>query len=146
MQRFERFLDRRVVVPTVDLVEIDVIHAEAAQARVDLGEDRFARQPGAVRAGAHPAINLGGDDDLVAAGKLLDCAAEDFLAVAERVAVRGIEEVDAGFERALDERSALLFAERPCVVAPVTAPITHAAEADARDLEAGAAELCVLHD
>ena len=91
MQRFERLLDRRVVVETMDLIEIDIIHAEPAQAVVDLGEDRLARQPGAIGAGTHPTVDLGGYDDLVAAREILGRAAEDFLAVAQRIAVRGVE-------------------------------------------------------
>jgi hypothetical protein len=50
----------------------------------------------AIWAPAHPAIDLGGDDDLVATGEILDRAAEDFLAAPEGVAVRGVEEIDAG--------------------------------------------------
>ena len=83
VQRFEYLLDRRVVVETVDLIEVDIIHAKPPQAVVDLGEDRFARKPGAIGAGTHPAIHLGGDDDLVAAREILDRAAEDFFTVAE---------------------------------------------------------------
>jgi hypothetical protein len=41
-----------------------------------------------------------------------DCATEDLFAVAERITVGGVEEVDAGFERLLDEGFALLLAER----------------------------------
>jgi hypothetical protein len=68
------------MVETVDLIEVDVIHAEPAQAVVDLGEDRLPRKPGPVGAGTHPAINLGGDHDLVAACEIFDRAGEDFLA------------------------------------------------------------------
>src|ERR1700722_14399460 len=82
-------------------------------------------------------------DNLVAAGKVPDCATEDLFAVAERITVGGVEEVDAGFERLLDEGFALLLAERPGVIAPVAAAIAHAAEADARHVQAGAAELHV---
>src|SRR5205823_1997853 len=85
MQRFERLLDRRVMVETVDLVKVDIVHAEPTQAVVDLGEDRLTRQSGAIGAGTHPAIDLGGNDDLVAAREILDRAAEDFLAAAERI-------------------------------------------------------------
>jgi len=84
-------------------------------------------------------------DNLVAAGKVPDCATEDLFAVAERITVGGVEEVDAGFERLLDEGFALLLAERPGVIAPVAAAIAHAAEADARHVQAGAAELHVFH-
>src|SRR5205823_4415565 len=140
-----RLLDRRVVVETVDLIEVDIIHAEPTQAVVDLGEDRFTRQPGAIGAGTHPAIDFGGDDDLVAAREILDRAAEDFLAVAERIAVRRVEEIDARFERLLDEGPALLLGEAPGMIAEIAAAVAHAAEANARDIEAGAAELDIFH-
>src|SRR6202035_6117982 len=126
VQRFERLLDRRFMVPAVDLVEIDVISTETTEAGIDLHHDRLARQPSAIRTRAHPTIDLRGDDDLVATGEILDRAAEDLLAAAERVAVRRVEEVDAGFERALDERTALLFAEAPGMIAAVGAAVAHA--------------------
>src|SRR5262249_54357332 len=109
MQRFERFLDRRVMVETVDLIEVDMIHAEPTQAIVDLDEDRLPRKPGTIRAGTHPAINLGGDHNLIATREIPDCAAEDFFAVAKRIAVRGVKEIDARCKRPLDEWPALLL-------------------------------------
>ena len=45
MQRLARLLDRRVVVPAVDLVEIDVVGAEPAQRPVDAGLDVLAGEP-----------------------------------------------------------------------------------------------------
>ena len=35
MQRFERFFDRRRVIPAMDLIQVDVVGAEARQARID---------------------------------------------------------------------------------------------------------------
>jgi hypothetical protein len=54
VQRLQGFLDRGVVVPAVDLVQVDVVGPQSLQGGVELGEDRLAGQPGAVRAGAHP--------------------------------------------------------------------------------------------
>ena len=42
MQRLERFLDRRAVVPAMDLIQIDIVGAEPTQAVVDFGKDRLA--------------------------------------------------------------------------------------------------------
>ena len=42
VQRFEHLLDRRVMVETMDLIEVDIIHTEPMQAVVDFREDRFA--------------------------------------------------------------------------------------------------------
>jgi len=129
----------------VDLIEIDVVGAETPEAGVDLHHDGLARQPSAIRPRTHPAIDLGGDDDLVATREILDRATEDLLAAAERVAVRRVEEVDAGFKRALDERAAFLLAQRPGMVTLAASAIAHAAEADPGDVEAGAAELRIIH-
>jgi hypothetical protein len=64
----------------MDLIEIDVIGAEAPQARVDLAHDRPAGQAGAVPSRTHPPVDLGRDHDLLAAGEILQRAAKDLLA------------------------------------------------------------------
>jgi hypothetical protein len=64
----------------VDLVEVDVVGAQPAQAVVDLAQDRLARQPAAVRPLAHLAEDLGGDHHLVAPGEVAQRAAENLLA------------------------------------------------------------------
>ena len=145
VQRLERLLDRHVVVPAMDLVEIDVVGAEPLQAGVDLGQDRLARQAGAVRPLAHAAVDLGRDHHLVAPREVEQRAADDLFAGAVRIDVGGVEEVDAEVERLLDERPARRLAERPRVVAALGLAVAHAAQADARDVEAGAAELDVVH-
>ena len=129
----------------MDLVEVDIIHAEPVQAGVDLAHDCLARQAAAVRTGTHPAIHFGRDDHLVAAGEVLDSPAEDLLAAAERITVRGVEEIDAAFECPLDERAGFLLGEAPGMVAAIGGAVAHAAEADTRDVEAGAAELHIFH-
>src|SRR3954447_14300252 len=129
----------------MDLVAIDVIGAEAAKTSIDLDHDRLARQAGTIGSRSHPAIHLGGDDHLIALREVLDRSAEDLLAIPERIAVRRVEEIDTGFERTLDKRAALLLAEAPGMITAVAATIAHAAEANPRHLQAGAAELGVLH-
>src|SRR5207237_4944011 len=116
------------MVEAVDLIQVDIIHAEPTQAVVDLGEDRLTRQSGAIGAGTHPAIDLGGNDDLVAAREILDRAAEDFFAAAERISVRGVEEVDTCFQRLLDERPALLLRASPRLIVQIALTVAHAAE------------------
>ena len=71
MQCFKCLLDRRVMIETMYLVQIDIIHARPVQAVIDSGEDRLARQAGAIRSRAHPAVDLRGDHDLVAARESL---------------------------------------------------------------------------
>src|SRR5690349_10483193 len=113
VQRLERLFDGCAIIPAVDLVQVDVVGAEAPQAVVDLTHNRLARQATAVGSRPHLPIDLGRDHDLVAAGEILDRAAEDLLAAAERISVRRVEEIDAALESALDERAALLFADAP---------------------------------
>jgi len=42
VQRFQRLFDRGVIVPAMNLVEVDVIGAEALEAGVDLNHDCLA--------------------------------------------------------------------------------------------------------
>ena len=81
-------------------------------------------------------MHLGGDHDLVAAGEILQRPADDLLAGAVGIDVGGIEEVDAEFQRPLDERPALLLVERPGMVAAIGRSVRHAAETQARNLKA----------
>ena len=69
--------------------------------------------------------------------------AEDRLALAARVHVGGIEKVDAGVERAVDEGVGLVLADLADAVE--AGPEGHRAEAEFGDFEAGAAERAVVH-
>jgi hypothetical protein len=51
-------------------------------------------------------VDLCGDDHFVATGKVPCRTTEDLLALAERVAIGGVEEIDPRLQRALDERPA----------------------------------------
>ena len=106
-------------------------------------EQVLARQPLVVRTVAHRVKDFGRDDHLVAPGEVLQRAAEDFLAGAARIHVGGVEEVDAAFERPLDERTAGGLIERPGM--PVGRSVRHRAEAEARHLEASRTESGVVH-
>src|ERR1700722_20203429 len=116
MECFERFLDRSSVVPSMDLVEIDIIGAKPAQAGVNLLHDRASRQACAVWAGTHTAVNLGRDDDVRAAGIFLQSATEHLLARATGVDIRSVKEIYTAFQGPLDERTALRVVEAPGVV------------------------------
>jgi hypothetical protein len=56
-----------VVIPAVNLVEIDIVSAEAGQTVVNLGEDGLAEQSLAIGPRPHAAMDLGSDDYLLAA-------------------------------------------------------------------------------
>ena len=52
-QRLQRLLDRRRRVEAVDLVEVDIVHAEPAERIVDRVHDVLARQAALVGVLAH---------------------------------------------------------------------------------------------
>src|ERR1051325_8065028 len=143
VQRLERLLDRRVMVEAVDLKEVDVLHAEAAEGGVDGVHDVLAGEAAAVRTLADLEEALRGDHRFLARGQLAQRAADDFFAHAARVHVRGVEEVDARLEGALEEGTRRVFVEDPG--APRAGAVGHGAEADAGDFETGLAEIDVLH-
>ncbi len=65
VEGFESLFDGSLVVPAVDLVEVDVVGAEAAEALVEFEEYLFAGETFAVGIVAHDSIELGGDDDVL---------------------------------------------------------------------------------
>ena len=141
VQGLEGLLDRHLVVPAVDLVEVDVVGAETSQRVVDLGHDRLAGQSGAVGSRPHPHVHLGGDDDLVAVREVPQRASDDLLAGPVGVHVGGVEEVDTELEGLLDEGSAVLLGEGPGMGTSFGCAVAHAAQCHPRHVEAGRPEL-----
>jgi len=93
VERGQRLLDRRVVVPPVDLIQVDRVHPEPIEAVLQLLFDRLPREPARVRVRlVHLAVHLGGDGEPVAVVLGGEHVAEDRLALAVRVDVRGVEE------------------------------------------------------
>src|SRR6266404_3359962 len=137
VQRFESLLDRRRVIPAVDLVEVHVIGAEPAQAGVDRREYGLAGESPSVRALAHREKNLGGDHDLVAPGEFPQGSTDDLLGGAVGVAVGGIEVVDPGVHRLTYQGTRLFLREGPWMIAPIGNAESHASQANLGNLEAG---------
>ena len=108
-QRLERLRDRGDQVGLVKLVEVDVVGAEPAQAGLDRAPHVAPGGPGtpvrAVRA-AHVHAELGGHHHVLTA--LAERPAEQLLARADAVGVRGVEERDAGVQRGIDHPLGLL--------------------------------------
>src|SRR5205823_1944948 len=129
-------------VDVVHLVEVDAVGLQAAEALVARAPDVVRGEPRVVRPLAHRGIDLGGEDDrLAAAAALREPAADDLLgdalAAAPAVDVRRVEEVDAGLARAVHEREAFALAGERAEV--------HGPEAEAADAQPAAAEMDVLH-
>ena len=97
-------------------------------------------RPRSLGAVAHGVEDFGGDDELFAAGlELAQELAGDALALAEGVDVGGVEEVDAGFDGALDDGARFIFFQHP--LAPLFGAVGHHAEAERRDADSGVAEV-----
>ncbi len=135
----ERLLVAGRRVPTVDLVEVDVVDAEAAQAVVERGEKPAARAAPVVAPVAHRQARLGGEHDVVAAAG--DGLADHLLGLAAVVRVGGVDEVDPGLKGCIDDGGDLVLGGTSDLLAEV-----HRAEHERADLNAGAAQGAVVHD
>jgi len=141
-----RGLDVGLVVPAVDLVEVDDVHPEPVEAAGEVLFDGLPGEPGPLAGG----IGLGGHtgmgpgrDDLGVAVVLREDVAEHSLGLAHRVHVGGVEEVDPEVDGSLDEFPSAFLVHHP--LAPVTAPEAHTAQTDAADAHARVTEGGVLH-
>ena len=145
-ERAERLVDVGRVVRPVHLVEVDPVGAETAQAVLARADDVApagavrVRRPGWDRTGP----SATGKWHFVArmtsvattAGQRLG---DDLLALAGGVDVGGVDEVDAGVERPVDDGDAVVVVRLPKLAEH------HGAEAQARDLHPGTAEGAIGH-
>src|SRR5580700_582611 len=150
MQRFEGFLDGRLIIPPVRLIEIDVIGAKTAKTLVEFVENGFAGEAPAVRLVAHDALGFGGDDNGFPACVCFEETAKHLLTGTARINVGGVKKIDAKFERLAKKGLAFSFVESPSMAAGFDFPrgrrtVGHAAKTDARNLEASLAKIEVVH-
>ena len=137
-QRLQGLLHRGGRVEAVAVVQVDVVHAEVLQAPLAVSQDVLAGQAMLVRTGAGREEHLAGDHDLVAR-VLLEHAAEEDLGVAAGVGVGAVEEVDAGLPCLAYDLRRVLHGRR------VLEPGHPAAQRDLADLDAGLADVTILH-
>ena len=104
VQGLHGLLDRRVGVEAVDLVEVDVVGAEAGQEASICSMIALRDRPAPPGTVVHLEIHLGGQDDVVAAAVLLQRPADDLLRAAGAVDVGGVPEGDAELDGLLEER------------------------------------------
>ena len=128
----ERLLHGGAGVEAVDVVQVDPVGTEAAQAGLASPQDVPAGLADVVRAVAHPGVHLGADEDLVAPTS--EGPSQELLGLAALVGVGGVEQVDAGVEghRHLVPRAGEV--DRPDRGAGV--PETHGAEGQGRHPDA----------
>ena len=144
VQRAHGLVDGRAGVIEVGLVEVDVVGVQPAQAVLHGCHDVAAAQSLAVGAVPHAAANLGGQHDLAAVAACLHPAADDCLRHAAGVAINpagvnvgSVDEVAAGLHKGIHHLKRGWLVGRP-------APL-HSAETKFTDLEAGAAQIAIVH-
>ncbi len=122
-------------VDVVHLVQVDVVGLQAFERTFHGLADVQGGEAVVIGPVAHAAVDLGGQDDLLAASAALGEPAPDDLfgdafADLPAVDVGGVEEVDAEFEGLVHDGEGLFFGGLRAEV--------HGAEAEAGDLAAGA--------
>src|ERR1022692_4974154 len=80
VQSFQRLFDWCFIIPAVNLVKVYIVGLQPAQALVEFVKDSFAGKTTAVGFVAHDAMELGGNDDGVAAHACSEKAPEPLLA------------------------------------------------------------------
>jgi hypothetical protein len=144
VQRGHGLLDRRLVVPPVDLVQVDVIGAEPPQRRVDRGEHMLAGQAPVVGALTHREVHLGGQHVVVPPGEEpAQQVSRDLLAHAVRIGVGRVEEGDAALDGRLDDRLGGVLVEMPGAFG--LGAVAHHAQADPGNLQPRRAQPDVVH-
>ena len=89
--------------------------------------------------------------NFVAAGEIADGAPQHGFAFAAGIDIGGVKEIDTQFQGALDEGTTLFFVQSPGPTEHARPrsdfgfAIAHAAEAKARDPQAGVSEVHVIH-
>ena len=133
--RAQGLLERRGLVGLVQVIDVDVIGAEAIQALIDRAQQPFAAESGLMRVPAHGVAGLGGEHPALPI--LGDGAPGDLLRDALGIDVRGVDEVDPGLARPRHDplRGRLVGAR----------PEHHGAETDGGDEQAALAELTGFH-
>src|SRR5258708_793479 len=88
----------------MDLVEIDMVGLQAAQASLNAVHDVAAGSPDVIAPRADAAVDLGRDHDMLARDfEVLQRLSEDLFALTLRVNICGIEEIDPALDRCLDQ-------------------------------------------
>ena len=123
----------------MDLVEVDILRAQAAEAVFDLLAEPCGGQVGEDAAVVPIQANLGSDVEGLAAAVSAHGLADDLLGAPVAVDGRGVDEVDAALDGAQAGGDGYFFGDR----APVQSADGPGAQADAGYFHAG--NRCSLH-
>src|SRR5690554_960044 len=123
-----------------------MVEPEARQAGVDLMEQMITAAAAIIGPVAHGSHALGGDDDLVSGhAERLEGTADERLTLPGGVEVRGVDEVDARFERLPYQRGRCVLIEIVLEEPARLIAESHGPEAQFGNDEAGLAEPVVAH-
>jgi hypothetical protein len=145
VHRLQGFFQRRQTVPFMQLIQIDMAAAQAPETCFAPGDDMMPRQRGIVRTLAHAKTHFARDKYRLAPALCLHRLTENFFRQAAGVDVGGVHKVHAG----IDAEIKLAF--RPGniggarLLERAAAAEGHGAEGECGNLQAGAAELAILH-
>jgi hypothetical protein len=98
------FFHRRVRIEAVDLIEVDRVDAQAAEAVLTRLLDVLPRKPAHVGALAHREEHLRPDDELVEIPILAKPPPSDLLAHPKRIHIGSVEEVDTRLDGPFEKR------------------------------------------
>ena len=135
MQRLHDFLHWRIRVQTVDLVEVNIIHAKALQRMIDFRHDVLAGGTATIgMAGAHVEVDFRRNDDFITIQTVLaDKPSRNLFARAHLIDVGCIEVVDSQINGLLEDGLGILEVPCPRKHAVLAARLaeTHHAQTDA---------------
>ena len=134
--RRHRFLERRVRILAVPVIDVDPVRPQAPEAGVEGALEPAPRQAAGIGlAGVEAVARLGGEHPVGAPGR--DQAAHDLLRRAAVIDVGGVDEVHPGVEGGVDDSARLRLVR--------LAAEHHRSQAQPGHLEAAAAELRAFH-
>jgi hypothetical protein len=133
----EGLLDVGVGTRAVNLVEVDPVGVEPPERVLDGPDDPASGAALTVRVIAHSAVELGGQDDVVATAS--DGLADDLFGFTLGIDVGSVDEIDTGVEGGVDD------ADRLVVVGVAPGAEHHGAEAQLADGDAGASQQVMVH-
>src|SRR6202040_3317412 len=131
----------------MDLVQVDMVGLQTAETGLHTVHNVAPRSPDVIPSRADPAIDLGRDHDILPRDvKVFQRLAENLFALALRIIVRRIKEIDAAVNRRLDQSIGPGLANAADrLEEPSAVPESHGSEAEFRNQQTCIAERCVLH-
>src|SRR6202795_1275830 len=129
----------------MDLIEIDHIDREAAEAVLDFATDRIRAQYLLYLTLGTPAQPALGEDVRLRTAPLLQRSADDFLRVSQSVNGGRVDPVNAEFERAVNGRNGIVVVLRSPGELPARAADGPGSIAYGSDVQVGIAKLACLH-